>query len=98
MIYRTSITKKPYIFVIFRGGGGPEPLPPPLDPPMSIESHPVIVICWSMVGLWLWRFLSFKMPFDDKSVQLKITSIFFNFKPKPIQLRVFSHLNWWVRK
>ena len=27
---RTSITKKSYIFVIFRGGGGPDPLSPPL--------------------------------------------------------------------
>ena len=27
------IAKKPYIFVIFQGGGGsPDPLPPPLDP------------------------------------------------------------------
>ena len=30
---RTSIAKKPYIFVIFKGG--PEPLSPPLDPPMG---------------------------------------------------------------
>ena len=30
-----SIAKKPYIFVIFSGGGGPDPLsPPPLDPRM----------------------------------------------------------------
>ena len=29
---RTSIAKKPYIFVIFQGE--PDPLPPPLDPPM----------------------------------------------------------------
>ena len=29
---RTSIVKKPYIFVIFQGG--PDPLSPPLDPPM----------------------------------------------------------------
>ena len=25
---RTSIAKKPYVFVIFRGGGGPDPLSP----------------------------------------------------------------------
>ena len=28
---QTSIAKKPYIFLIFQGGGGPEPLSPPLD-------------------------------------------------------------------
>ena len=26
----TSVAKEPYIFVIFKGGGGPDPLPPPL--------------------------------------------------------------------
>ena len=33
---RTSIARKPYIFVIFQGwgGGGPDPLSPSLDPPM----------------------------------------------------------------
>ena len=31
----TSIAKKPYIFVIFQGGG-PTPLSPPLDPPMKV--------------------------------------------------------------
>ena len=28
------MAKKPYIFVIFQGGGGPDPLSPPLDPHM----------------------------------------------------------------
>ena len=29
---RTSLAKKPYIYVIFQvGGGGPNPCPPPLD-------------------------------------------------------------------
>ena len=32
---RTSIAKKPYIFVIFQGGGGPYPLSPPLDPHLT---------------------------------------------------------------
>ena len=38
---RTSISKKPYIFVIFhgKGGGGPDHLSPPLDPAM--KSHPL---------------------------------------------------------
>ena len=31
-VTRTSIAKKPYMFVIFQGGGGPDP-PPALDPP-----------------------------------------------------------------
>ena len=36
---RTSIAKKPYIFVIFQGGwGGPDPLFPPLDPHMMCKS------------------------------------------------------------
>ena len=35
---RNSIERKPYIFVIFQGGGGdPDPLSP-LDPPMRIKS------------------------------------------------------------
>ena len=37
---QTSIAKKPYIFVIFqggRGGGGPDPLVPPLDPHMLYD-------------------------------------------------------------
>ena len=35
----TSIAKKPYIFVLFSGGGGvrPDPLLPPLDPPMYTD-------------------------------------------------------------
>ena len=33
---RTSIAKKPYIFVIFQGGSGP-PVPPPLDPHLKLE-------------------------------------------------------------
>ena len=34
---RTSITRNPYKFVIFQGGGGPAPRPPPpLDPHMSV--------------------------------------------------------------
>ena len=34
----TSIAKEPYCFVIFQGGGGPVPLPPPpLDPHMCIN-------------------------------------------------------------
>ena len=34
---RNSIAKKPYIFVIYQGGGGgPNPLSPPLDPPMLL--------------------------------------------------------------
>ena len=36
---RTRIAKKPYIFVIFSGGGGPEPLSPPLDLRMSTNDH-----------------------------------------------------------
>ena len=37
---RTSIAKKPYIFVIFQGG--PDPLSSPLDPPMSTRSAQII--------------------------------------------------------
>ena len=33
---RTSIAKKPYIFVNFHGGGGPDPLSLLLDPRMSM--------------------------------------------------------------
>ena len=33
---RTSIAKKPYIFVIFQGGGGQDGLSHPLDPPMKL--------------------------------------------------------------
>ena len=34
----TSIAKKPYIFVIFHGGGGVRPpVSPPLDPPMYLK-------------------------------------------------------------
>ena len=33
---RTSIAKKPYIFMIFKGGG-PDPPYRPLDPPMSLS-------------------------------------------------------------
>ena len=32
---RTSIARKPYIFVIFQGGGGPDPLSAPMDPRMD---------------------------------------------------------------
>ena len=32
----TSFAKKPNIFEIFQGGGGPDPLSPPLDPHMWI--------------------------------------------------------------
>ena len=33
---RTSIAKEPYIFVIYQVGG-PDPLSPPLDPPMMLQ-------------------------------------------------------------
>ena len=39
--YRTNIAKKPYIFVIFREGG-PDPLSPPLNPPL----HGVVKLNW----------------------------------------------------
>ena len=34
---QTSVPKKPYIFVIFQGGGGPSPLLLPLDPHMLVS-------------------------------------------------------------
>ena len=34
--FRTSIAKKPFIFVIFQGGGR-DPLSSPLDPPMTSQ-------------------------------------------------------------
>ena len=35
-VIRTGIANKPFIFVIFQGGGGPDPLSrPPLDMPMK---------------------------------------------------------------
>ena len=40
---RTSIAKKPYIFVIFEGGG-PEPLSPTLDPRMMNETNKRLVL------------------------------------------------------
>ena len=38
---RTSIAKKPYIFVIFQGWGGPFP---PLDPHMNEDSDQIELI------------------------------------------------------
>ena len=39
---RTSIARKPYIFVIFQGGGGFGPPVPPLDPHMPDRDRDVI--------------------------------------------------------
>ena len=47
---RTSIAKKPYIFVIFQCvGRGPDPCPPPphLDPPMKTSQHTLAKTCQS---------------------------------------------------
>ena len=32
---RINIARKPYVYVIFQGGGGPDPLSPPLGLPMA---------------------------------------------------------------
>ena len=37
--HRNSIAKKPYIFVIFQGGGGPDLLPQPLDSRTNLQSQ-----------------------------------------------------------
>ena len=38
-VFQASFAKKPYIFVIFQGGGGgPEPLPPSLDSPILVSN------------------------------------------------------------
>ena len=42
---RTSITREPYKFVIFKGGGGPDPLSPP--PPLWIRT-------WKIDDIYTW--------------------------------------------
>ena len=48
---RTSIAKKPYIFVIFQGGGGGglDPMSPPPDPHMDYISCHVPVLQFSQI-------------------------------------------------
>ena len=52
---QTSIAKKPYIFVIFQGGGCPDPLSTPLDLPMQCMNGPahkiLVLVTYAQMSL-----------------------------------------------
>ena len=69
----TCIARKPYIFVIFQGGGGPDPLSPSLDPHMLLLNFVFLLSCGIVLCLFLnpsYIFRNFSIGYQSTRIQL----------------------------